>query len=252
MFNFERIGTPIAKIEGGIKNHDILYLAEPSDISKVKKPYNEVLLDENAKFQPLPFKKIVEKGYISAPSGSGKSYFAGKWIKQFNKMFKNQEVYVFSPIPSDKALDDNNIIRVDMDEHLLNNPIDVEELENSLVVFDDCESIKDKRMLKYIEWLRDSILERGRHNNVRQLWISHLISNYSSTRRLLNESTFVCVFPRSGSGVAQIKRFLQTQCGLSKPEIKKFLSQDSRWCCVYRSYPQFVITEKSAYFPKDI
>jgi hypothetical protein len=249
-FNFEKIGTPIAKIDGGIKNKDILYLAEPSDISKVKKPYTEVLLDENAKFQPLPFKKIVEKGYISAPSGSGKSYFAGKWIKQFNKMFRNQEVYVFSPIPADKALDDNNIIRVDMDDHLLMNPITVEELENSLVVFDDCESIKDKKMLRYIEWLRDSILETGRHYNVRQLWISHLISNYSSTRRLLNESTFVCVFPRSGSGVYQIKKFLTNQCGLSKNEIKKFLSQDSRWCCVYRTFPQFVITEKTCYFPK--
>ena len=249
-FNFEKIGTAIAKINGGIKNKEILYLAEPSDKDKVKNSYDEVKLDIDAKFQPLPYKKIVEKGYISAPSGSGKSYFAGKWIKEFNKMFKDQEVYVFSPIPEDKVLDDNNIIRVDMDTDLLNNPIMVEELENSLVVFDDCESIKDKRILKYIEWLRDSILETGRHYNVRMLWISHLISNYSSTRRLLNESTFVCVFPRSGSGVFQIKKFLQNQCGLGKNEIKKFLSQDSRWNCVYRTFPQYVITEKTCYFPK--
>jgi hypothetical protein len=249
-FNFEKIGVPIAKIEGGLKNKEILYLSEPSDKDKVKNGFNEIKLDKDAKFQPLPRKKIVEKLYVSAPSGSGKSYYSGKWIKEFNKAFRDQEVYLFSPIPSDKALDSNNIVRVDLDEHLIGNPITVEELEDSLVVFDDCESIKDKRILKYIEWLRDSILETGRHFNVRMVWISHLISNYSSTRRLLNESTSVTVFPRSGSGVYQIKAFLQRQCGLSKNEITRFLSQDSRWCTVYRTYPQYVITEKSCYFPK--
>ena len=249
-FNFEKVGTPIAKIDGGIKNKEILYLAEPSDKDKVKKGYEEVKLDADAKFQPLPKRKIVEKLYISAPSGSGKSYYAGKWIKEFNKMFRDQEVYVFSPIPSDKALDANNITRVDMDQDLLNNPITVEELENSLVVFDDCESIKEKKILGYVEWLRDSILEVGRHYNVRMVWISHLISNYSSTRRLLNEATAVTVFPRSGSGVYQIKKFLINQCGLCKSEIKKFLTQDSRWCSVYRTFPQYVLTEKSCYFPR--
>ena len=249
-FNFEEIGFPIAKIEGGIKNKELLYMSEPSDKDKLKNPLTEVILDKDAKFQPLPFKKVVEKVYVSAPSGSGKSYYSGQWIRHFLKKFKNQECYVFSPIPYDKALDSNDITRVDMDEHLIMNPITVEELENSLVVFDDCESIKDKKMLRYIEWLRDSILETGRHYNVRMVWISHLISNYSSTRRLLNESTSVVVFPRSGSGTYQIKQFLQKQCGFSKNEIRKFLSQDSRWCAVYRCYPQYVITEKSAYFPK--
>lgn len=249
-FNFERIGTPIAKINGGIKNKEILYLAEPSDKDKVKKPYDEVKLDADAKFQPLPFKKIVEKGFIAAPSGSGKSYYAGKWIKEFNKMFRDQEVYVFSPIPEDKALDDNNIVRVDMDEHLMNDPIQVEELEDSLVVFDDIENVKSKKMLYTLNGLRDDILQIGRHYRVRQLFIAHLISNYADTRRLLNESTFVCVFPRSGSGTYQIKKFLQNQCGLSNTEIKKFLSQDSRWTTIYRSYPQFVISEKTCYFPR--
>jgi len=249
-FNFEKIGTAIAKINKGIKHGEILYLAEPSDKDKVKNPINDITLDKEAKFQPLPRKKIVEKVYVSAPSGSGKSYYSGKWIKEYMKMFRDSEVYVFSPIPSDPALDANDVIRVDMDDHLLNNPITVEDLEGSLVVFDDCESIKDKRMLKYIEFLRDSILETGRHYNVRIIWISHLISNYHSTRRLLNESTSITVFPRSGSGVFQIKKFLQNQCGLDKNEIKKFLNQDSRWVSVYRTYPQYIISEKTCYFPK--
>ena len=249
-FNFEEIGEPIAKIVGGIKDKEKLYLAPPSDIKNVKNPIYEIKLDKGATFQPIPKKNVVEKLYVSAPSGSGKSYYSGQWIEQFNKMFRKQQVYLFSPIPEDKALDRNNIIRVDMDEHLIMNPITVEDLEDSLVVFDDCESIKDKKMLGYIGWLRDSILETGRHFNVRMIWISHLISNYSSTRRLLNESTSVTVFPRSGSGVYQIKKFLQNQCGLEKKEISKFLKQDSRWVSIYRSYPQYVISQNTCYFPK--
>jgi len=76
-FNFEEIGFPIAKINGGIKNKELLYLSEPSDKDKIKNPLTEVILDKDAKFQPLPFKKIVEKVYVSAPSGSGKSYYSG-------------------------------------------------------------------------------------------------------------------------------------------------------------------------------
>lgn len=98
-------------------------------------------------------------------------------------MKPDEECYVFSPIDYDKSLDDNDIVRVDLDDHLLNKPITVEELQDSLVVFDDCESLKNKQMLKYIQWLRDSILETGRHHIVRMVWISHLISNYSDTRQ---------------------------------------------------------------------
>lgn len=248
-FNFENIGIPIAKIIGGLKDKSVLYLAEPSDYDKVKKPLTEIIMDTDGKLQSLPRKKVIEKLYISAPSGSGKSYYAGSWINEYNKMFKDSEVYVFSPIPSDKALDDNNIVRVDLDEHFIENPIEVEELVDSLVVFDDIENVKNKIMLKTLNNLRDDILQIGRHYRVRQIFISHLISNYADTRRLLNESTSVTVFPRSGSGTYQIKQFLKNQCGLSRTEISKFLNQKSRWVSIYRTFPAYVISEKSIYFP---
>jgi len=243
-FNLNKKGRKIAKINGGSRNGEFVYLSEDTN------GFDEIKMDEKSTLQPLPNTSIIEKVYVSAPSGSGKSYYSGKWIKEFMKMKKDDEVYVFSPIPEDKALDQNDIVRVDLDDNLLKNPILIEEFEDSLVVFDDCESIKSKPMKKYIEYLRDSILETGRHYNVRMIWISHLISNYSDTRRLLNESTSVTVFPRSGSGTYQIKKFLINQCGLSRDEIKRFLSVNSRWCTIYRSYPQYVIHEKGVYFPK--
>lgn len=243
-FNLKKKGRKIAKINGGKLNGEFIYLSEDND------GFDEINMDDKAVLQPLPNTKIIEKVYVSAPSGSGKSYYSGKWISEFMKMKKDDEVYLFSPIPEDKALDSNDIVRIDLDEHLINNPILIEEFEDSLVIFDDCESIKSKPMKKYIEYLRDSILETGRHYNVRMIWISHLISNYSDTRRLLNESTSVSVFPKSGSGTYQIKKFLVNQCGLEKPEILKFINLPSRWVTIYRSYPQYVLHEKGCYFPK--
>ena len=248
MFNFEKVGRKIARIRGGKKDKEYIYLSEPSDT--VKNGYNEIKLDDGAILQPLPNKKVVEKVYVSGPSGSGKSVYSGKWLKEFHRMYPDMPMYCFSPLPEDKALDFLPLNRVDLDAHLLNNPFTVEELADSVVLFDDCQSIKDKKMLKYIEYLKDAMLEISRHYNTRMIWISHLISNFTSTRKLLNESTSVTVFPKSGSGVFQIRKFLQNQCGLEKNEIKKFLNLPSRWCTIYRSYPQYVIHEKGCYFPK--
>lgn len=244
-FTLKNRGRKIARIIGGSKNGEFIYMTE----DKIDGGFNEINIEEGI-LQPLPNMNVIEKVYVAAPSGSGKSYYSGKWIKEFIRMKKNDEVFLLSPIPEDKALDSNDLVRIDLDQHLLNKPILIEELENSLVCFDDCESIKSKEMKKYIEYLRDSILEIGRHYNTRMIWISHLISNYSDTRRLLNESTSVTVFSKSGSGTYQIKKFLTNQCGLSTNEIKRFLAVNSRWCTIYRSYPQYVIHEKGCYFPR--
>ena len=65
-FNFENIGDPIAKIYGGIKDKEKLYLAPPSEVKNVKNPIYEIKLDKSATFQPIPRKYIVEK--VFAPS----------------------------------------------------------------------------------------------------------------------------------------------------------------------------------------
>jgi hypothetical protein len=57
-----------------------------------------------------------------------------------------------------------------------------------------------------MEVLRDHILEQGRHFKTRLLITSHLLSNYSSTRRVLNEATAVCVFLKAG-GLTILRTF---------------------------------------------
>lgn len=247
-FNFDGIGVKIARIDGGIKNGDYIYLHEPSDKDKVKKSYSEIKLDKDGILIPVPNKNIVSKTYVCGPSGSGKSYLIGNYLKEYRKMFRKSPIFVLSPIDEDPSLDKADIIRVDLDDHLIDNPISLEEFKDSMIVFDDTEGIKDKELKGYLDWLRDNALIRGRHTNTRMMYVAHLISNYKDTRQLLNESTEVVMYPKS-SGTYAIKQYLKIQAGFEKDEIKRFLSLPSRWVMLCRWFPMIVMYEKGVYTP---
>jgi hypothetical protein len=232
----------IARIEGGARNGQCLYLKEgdlSGDNLEFKTGRGEIL-------QPLPNKKIVEKIYVSAPSGAGKSYWVGKWLNEFKKMFKDDEIYLISSVDEDESLDEHDPIRIALDVDLIRTPLTPQELSNSVIIFDDTDTIKNKFLRDSINSMRDEMLEIGRHYNNRMLITSHLMSNYRETRRVLNEATTVVFFPRSGS-THQIKKFLTTYAGLEKDMIKKILKLPSRWVALYKTYPMFILHERGAF-----
>ena len=241
MFSFEQ-GRKVAVIKGGARDGQYLYMRES------KMGLKEVVMGKDEKLQPVPDRDIVEKVLVSACSGAGKSTFVGNWVREFKKMFRKDEIYLFSSVDEDKALDRQDPTRIILDDDLLNDPIDIKELSQSLIIMDDVDTLRNKEMRVYLEGLRDEILEIGRHYDVRMLITSHLLSNYSATRRVLNEATCVVLFPRAG-GIHQIKNFLVKYCGLDKAQIKRFLNLPSRWVAIYRSYPQYVIYERGVYVP---
>jgi hypothetical protein len=236
-------GRKIARIKGGSHNGQFIYLTENKGV--------EEIIIKDGLLIPLPNKKIIEKIYISAPSGAGKSVWAGRWVKEYKKMFKDRDVYLFSSVREDEALDKYDPIRVPLNRELLENPIAPEEIEDSLTVFDDIDTIRTPMVKTFIKGFIDWLLEQGRHHKIRMLITSHLLSDYKHTRRVLNEATAVVVFPRAGSGTYQIKQFLKTYCGFDKVQTKKFINLKSRWVAIYRSYPAYVIHSKGVYIPKD-
>lgn len=220
-----------------------VYMEALEDIRKQVR--NEIRIS-GGKLIPLPNKLIVEKIYISAPSGAGKSTWCGNWLNEFKKMFKEDEIYVFSTIGYDKVLDIHDPIRISINEDLLTDPIAPEEIEQSICIFDDVDTIKNPKIRNNICGLRDWLLEQGRHFNIRMLMTSHLLMNYKDTRRILNEATAVCFFPRCGSAY-HIKRFLKQYGGLEKQQIKRILNLPSRWVCLYKTYPMYIMYEKGVY-----
>jgi hypothetical protein len=220
-----------------------VYLDAIKDIQDRNK--SEIRISDG-KLQPLPNRDVVEKIYVSAPSGAGKSTWCGKWLREYKRMWRGNEVFMFSTVGEDKAIDKYNPERIDLDEDLLENPVDPEELRDSVCIFDDIDSHMSVPVRKYICGLRDWELEMGRHFKTRLLCTSHLLMNYTSTRRLLNEATAVVIFPKSGS-TYHIKQYMKKYAGLEKRQIKRILSLPSRWVALYRTYPMYVLYEKGAY-----
>lgn len=241
----------IAKVMDNKKADNILYLNDIVD-TNVKKDKKIISISEY-KLQVLPNNDVVEKIYVSAPSGAGKSTFTANWIKYGKKYIKPkvEEVYIFSSIDDDPPLDKLNPVRIDLDDGLYENMFEAEEMENSIVIFDDVDTMMDKVMRYHILKFKDFLLEQGRHYNIRMIMTSHLMSNYTETRCTLNEATAVCFFPHASS-TYHIKNFLKTHGGFEKQQIEWILSIETRWICLYKTMPQYLIWETGAVLCRDI
>ena len=218
--------------------------------SKIGK--KEFKIHDDGILQPLPRFDKTERCYIAGQSESGKSYYIGQYLEQLIKVFKNKKIYVFSDVEQDPSIDDvfkgkKNMIRFSLDAELLDkDPIEPKLFKDSICVFDDIDSIQNPKILKYVQTLRDSILKRGRHENITCLITSHLLTNYKDTRIILNECNNIVLFCRAGSTYS-IKYFLQKYIGLDKNEIHKVLNLPSRWVSINKNANQYVLYEKGAF-----
>jgi GTPase SAR1 family protein len=229
---------------------------EPAEIELEELYYNTLeefnkmktrgfVLRGGGKFQLLPNTKRVEKLYVCGISGSGKSTYSSKWIKEYLKTNKDNEMFIFSTVDEDEPLDKLNPIRVDLDG-LMDNPVSLEELRDSVCLFDDCATISDPRLRKYVIDLMSHLLEVGRHYNITVVNTAHVILDYKNSRKILNEATSVTIYPHVGSNVLN-KKYLEHYAGFDSKQIAKILNLPSRWVSLYRTFPNFVIYEKGAY-----
>lgn len=198
---------------------------------------------------------ILEKNtreccYISAASGAGKSTWASKYIELYKEIFPKNDFVLFSNVEKDKVLDKLKPVRIMINENLIDDPISPSELENSITLFDDIDSIQNNQLRENIVSLRNVLLETGRHKNISVLTTSHQICNYQKTRIIFLEAYKIVLFPKAGA-INQIKRVLEVYCGIDKKSINKILgkSKNSRWICIYKRFPLFVLYEFGGIIP---
>lgn len=217
-----------------------------------KKVKNEINIYDGEIMQ-LPDINKREVLYIAGQSGSGKTTYGSNYIKLFKKFKPKYDIYLFSRVQKDEILDQYKPIRVPLDEKLLENPIDVEnELSHSLVIFDDIDTIRDKKLCEEVRHIRDTILEVGRAHEenegqgIYSINMSHQLFNYKLTRNLLLESNFIIIF-KAGTGRNHIMRLLKDNLGFDKQQIKKIMGVNSRWICIAKNVPQYVISQHSIF-----
>jgi len=229
------------------KNPDYISDSDSESEDEEEEFFNEVNIDYGLMQQYPNTDLDRECIYIAGPSGSGKSTYAANYLKQYKKAYPDNPIILFSRKPEDPVLDKLKPMRIMIDEDLLDDPITLDELRDSAVVFDDIDTIADKQLLAYIQHLRDDILEVARSYHTTCICTSHQITNYKATRVLLNEATSIVFFPKSGSSHG-IKYCLKQYCGISdKKDLKKILNLPSRWVCLNKTYPMHVLYSFGAY-----
>lgn len=273
MLSFQRGHKKIAKIKGGEYDGETLYLYDKdfkccsqcsnkcikaskqkkccSNCSMTKKGScsindNEAfpLLElENGTIEPIPNENENDPDhvYIAAQTGAGKSYFIGDYLRDYD--LDNKEIFIFSTFDKDDGLDHLKPTRVIIDSEMIDDPIQKEELQNSICIFDDIDTIRPKELADSCRELRDDLLQNGRKMNIKVLATSHQLMGYRATRDLLALTQKIVIFPRATSPY-HIKKFLKEYIGLDKNDIKSVMNIKSRWIMICVNYPACIIWDK--------
>ena len=100
MLNLNKVGRPLARIEGGKYNGMIVSVSdhfasnaddEDEDRNGLIKEFRQLKIANDSKFPHIPDPtKERELLYITGPSGSGKSTYTRKYLEQYVKQVQEQ------------------------------------------------------------------------------------------------------------------------------------------------------------------
>ena len=149
---------------------------------------------------------------------------------------------MISPTKSDPAYEGLNVGWIKIDESFLFDPLDINEFPHSLLIFDDSEILSNNKAINQsVELFRNSALENGRKLGISVISVMHVAQNGTQSKKILNESEIVTVFPKSN--FAQISRLCKAYYGFEKSDLNYIKGLKSRWVCIKRSYPQVIMSE---------
>ena len=212
----------------------------------MKKETKKFISPRGTRLEVLPDYNIIQKLYIAGQSGAGKSTFASNWIRNYLKHYKENNFYVLSCVSRDDIIDELEPCRIELDDSLLEEPIDIStEMNNSVVLIDDCACITDVSVRKYVINLVNSIAQTGRHYKTTLVNIVHNILDHHNSKTILLEATSVIIFIKNNN--KQNIDYLERYCNFTKEQITKVLNLPSRWVCLNRTSPNIVIYERGAY-----
>jgi hypothetical protein len=213
-------------------------------LSDSVKDKSVTLPDDDSSFVLLPSSDPEKREvfYIAGASGSGKSHIAKGLGECYKKLFPDREVYLISKLEEDATLDSMRPkpkrIKI---QSLIDDYPDLEEFNECMVIFDDYDTFTGDAE-KVVHKLIDDIATMGRHHKTTMLCLSHYLTNYKKTRLLLNEATHIVVYPQATSHHA-LGYLLKTHVGMNGDDIHE-LKKMGRWVCVYKHYPQWLISGK--------
>lgn len=204
-----------------------------------------IILDD---IKPYYYKNTSKNQILSfmipGVAGSGKSYFAGELLDQLTDL-ENKPIFVFAINDQDDSLDKKRKKKMPIripweDEDLYSSGI--ADFENTYLVFDDIEQLKNKAITNFTKDLRDLSLTAGRKLNIDVISILHDLKD-KSARQVLKESRYHVLFPKSGR--CTTNDYLDKKLGLYKPIRDKILNLKTRVLIIHSFYPRYIVAEKT-------
>lgn len=189
---------------------------------------------------PIP-DKDSERIYIAGKSGSGKSFLTAIYAREYNEMFPKRKIYIFTKHDKEKAYKNIPHIEITCDDDMVKDEIKVTDFKKSLVIFDDCDHIQDKKISTNIRRFNNDLITTGRKYEIHTITLQHQLMDYKETRNLLNEANKV-IFFNSASNY-HVTRYLKVYVGLDPQQIKKITGLKSRWTMISLSIPTYVLHE---------
>lgn len=219
-------------------------------IDKCESKRFEISYNSRDKYEIIPIMPEKEIGqrnacYISGQSGSGKSTLASKLALSWSIQNPDKPIYLFSRKISDPAFDGiiHNLVRVPLDNKLIklihnrqrNPETFLEPFSNSLCIFDDF-SILEKHMKNSVKYLKDSVFELGRCDDIDIISIQHKSLGGSESKMEFIESNMFGLFPIHSQG--EVMKVLDRYVHLKRPTIELLtdLSRENktRWLLIIR------------------
>jgi len=258
MLSFEKTpgSIPIASVTKSYDNDgEILYI-NPDDDSGHK-----TASLEDGNFIPIPNPKFDSNVYyLNGPRGSGKTYLSVSIAEMYNELHPDRNIYIFSQTAT---TDQNtklygrlkNLQVMVLDDTLITNPLKLEELRDSLCIFDDYNTLgevsiqegkktKTYNLSKAVQKIIDDVIQNGRHYNISSIICSHMMFAYAKSRQILEELNYLVFYRDTGS--RHKRKYLQDFMGLEKQDVTNILARKSRWTLVSKMSPRFVLTEYEA------
>jgi hypothetical protein len=243
--NLEGNGDTIAIIKKDKQKDATVFLGENSKFGT-----NDLILEGNDEhFQLVPnISRERNCHAIFGQAGSGKSYFCCEYIKQWIKVNPKKDVYLFTTITSDIGClkDIKKIKIIELNGEFASDDIPIEELKNSLCLFDDIDNIRDKQLKKKLFQTLNDCLQVGRKFKIDVLITFHIATAGNDTKIILNETNSI-TFNHKTMGNRALKYLLDAYLGLDKKQIERLKKLDGRMITVMKTYPKLVLSEKELY-----
>lgn len=245
LLNLEGNGEIIANIKKDKKKDATVCLGEGSKFGT-----NDLILEgDDEHFQLVPNTKKERSCHaIFGQAGSGKSWWCCEYIKEYIKAYPKRPVYLFTTITSDVGClkDIKKIKIVELNNGFADDNIPMEDLKQSLCLFDDIDNIRDKNLKKKLFQTLNDTLQVGRKFEIDVLITFHVATAGNDTKIILNECNSV-TFNYKTFGNRALKYLLDAYLGLDKKQIERIKKLEGRMITVCKTYPKLVLSEKELY-----